>query len=151
MTTYVYHAQHQDYCWYIKPSGKKRLLVLYGNDVCFLDATYKTTRYALPLFLICVRTNAGYCVIAIFLVQQKDSASVTEALQMIRSWNPTWFPSAFMLDFLRLSTSQLWKLFQVSTVMQMNSSKKVTEAIYIPLPQNQAKKELVYFLRHSGK
>ena len=29
---------------------QKRLLLKYGNDMCLLDATYKTTRYALPLF-----------------------------------------------------------------------------------------------------
>ena len=32
---------------------QKRLLNKYGNELTLLDATYKTTRYALPLFLQC--------------------------------------------------------------------------------------------------
>ena len=28
----------------------KELLRRYGNELCLLDATYKTTRYAIPLF-----------------------------------------------------------------------------------------------------
>ena len=29
---------------------QRKLLLKYGNDMCLMDATYKTTRYALPLF-----------------------------------------------------------------------------------------------------
>jgi hypothetical protein len=29
---------------------QRRLLLKYGNDLCLLDATYKTTRFAVPLF-----------------------------------------------------------------------------------------------------
>ena len=36
------------------------LLSRYGNDICLLDATHKTTRYALPLFFLAVRTNVDY-------------------------------------------------------------------------------------------
>ena len=28
--------------------------------ICFMDASYKTTRYALPLFFQCVKTNIDY-------------------------------------------------------------------------------------------
>lgn len=47
---------------------QKYLLDRYGS-VCFLDATYKTTKYALPLFLLVVKTNVNYCVVASFFVQ----------------------------------------------------------------------------------
>ena len=36
---------------------QKQLLSLYGNDICLFDATYKTTRYALPVFFLAVKTN----------------------------------------------------------------------------------------------
>ena len=39
---------------------QNRLLQKYGNYICLMDATYKTTRYALPLFFLCVRTNVCY-------------------------------------------------------------------------------------------
>ena len=31
---------------------QRQLLQRYGNDVCLLNATYKTTKYALPLFFL---------------------------------------------------------------------------------------------------
>ena len=34
---------------------QKKLLAKYGNNICLLDATYRTTRYALPLFLLWLR------------------------------------------------------------------------------------------------
>lgn len=50
---------------------QKYLLDRYGS-VCFLDATYKTTKYALPLFLLVVKTNVNYCVVASFFIQYED-------------------------------------------------------------------------------
>ena len=34
-------------------SWQKRLLERFGNELTFLDATYRTTKYALPLFFVC--------------------------------------------------------------------------------------------------
>jgi hypothetical protein len=31
---------------------QKRLLSLYGNEIALLDATYRTTRYSLPLYFL---------------------------------------------------------------------------------------------------
>ena len=36
------------------------LLKNYSNNISLMDATYKTTKYALPLFFVIVNTNAGY-------------------------------------------------------------------------------------------
>ena len=77
---------------------QKRLLQKYGNELSFIDATYKTTCYALPLFFVCVRTNVGYCVVASFVVQSEDSKSLIEALNILKEWNPAWQPKAFMAD-----------------------------------------------------
>jgi len=63
-----------------------------------LDATYKTTKYAVPLFFMCVRTNADYIVVCEFIVQYEDSASIAEALTIIKSWNTDWQPICFMVD-----------------------------------------------------
>lgn len=46
---------------------QQRLLKRYG-DMVLLDATYRTTKYALPLFLVVVRTNVGYKPVAEFSV-----------------------------------------------------------------------------------
>ena len=34
---------------------QQQLLQRYGAEICLLDAMYKTSRYALPLFFVCVR------------------------------------------------------------------------------------------------
>ena len=39
---------------------QRNLLQKYGNNICLMDATYKTTKYVLPLFFVIVNTNAGY-------------------------------------------------------------------------------------------
>lgn len=50
----IVHQTH----WQRKPLQK------YGNEISLLDATYQTSRYALPLFFLCVKTNVNYCVVA---------------------------------------------------------------------------------------
>ena len=77
---------------------QQRLLARYGS-ICLLDATYRTTRYALPLFFLCVRTNVGYQVVGVFMVQQEDIESIKEALTIFQEWNSQWMPKNFMVDF----------------------------------------------------
>ena len=52
---------------------QKELLARYGNPMALLDATYKTTKYDLALFFLCVRTNVGYSVVAEFVTQSENS------------------------------------------------------------------------------
>ena len=61
-------------------SWQKRLLERYGNTMCLLGATYKTTRYDLALFFICIQMNVGYIVVAEFITQQEDAEHISEAL-----------------------------------------------------------------------
>lgn len=77
---------------------QRRLLRRYGS-MCLLDATYKTTRYALPLFFLCVRTNVDYVVVATFVLQYEDKSSIAEALTILKSWNEEWSPASAMVDF----------------------------------------------------
>ena len=78
---------------------QQRLLLRYGSDLVLMDATYKTTKYAIPLFFVCVHTNVGYKVVAEFLCQNEDQECIAEALNIIKSWNPTWKPKYFMVDY----------------------------------------------------
>ncbi|RXN31442.1 sentrin-specific protease 2-like isoform X2 [Labeo rohita] len=58
---------------------QQELLKRYG-DMVLLDATYRTTKYALPLFLLVVRTNVGHKPIAEFICENETTAAITEAL-----------------------------------------------------------------------
>ena len=54
------------HCLFINQSGR-------GGELCLLDATYRTTKYAVPLFFICVKTSTDYAVVAVFACQFEDS------------------------------------------------------------------------------
>ena len=75
-----------------------RLLQMYGNEMTLLDATYKTTRYSLPLFFIVVKTNVDYQIVGSFATQDELTDSIAEPLAIIKSWCPSWNPKFFMVD-----------------------------------------------------
>jgi len=75
----------------------QHLLMRYGDTV-FLDATYKTSRWAEPPFVLAVRTNSGYQPVAILRCKDETSASIYEALQVVREDNPDCKPSYRMSD-----------------------------------------------------
>ena len=77
---------------------QSRLLERYGNSTCLLDATYKTTKYSLPLFFVVVKTNVDYQVVSSFVVQDETRTAITEALRIIKKRNPKWDPKCFMVD-----------------------------------------------------
>lgn len=91
-------------------SWQKRLLVKYGS-LCLMDATYKTCRYAVPLFFLCVKTNVDYVVVGTFVTQFEDSSSIAEALSILRAWNDNWVPQSFMVDFSEAEINALETLF----------------------------------------
>lgn len=79
-------------------SFQQRLLMKYGQEIVLLDSTYKTTKYELPLFLLCVLTNVGYHVVASFVIGKETRSNIKEGLSIIKKWNPGWNPSFFMCD-----------------------------------------------------
>jgi hypothetical protein len=78
---------------------QQHILLRYGNETCLLDATYNTTIYDLPLYMLCCLTNSGYVVIASFLLTDDTAESIQAGLRKIAGWNPDWKPRAFMSDF----------------------------------------------------
>jgi len=78
---------------------QRRLLIRYGNELCLLDATYRTTKYSLPLYFLVVKTNMEYKVVASFVTQTETTAAIKEALTVIKNWNPEWSPKHFMVDY----------------------------------------------------
>lgn len=78
--------------------NQKRFLKRYGNVICLLDATYKTTKYAIPLFFVAVKTNVDYQVVGSFATQDETTHAIKEALQVLKGWNSLWQPQCFMVD-----------------------------------------------------
>lgn len=50
------------------------LISRYGNEIMHIDATYKTMRYELPLFLLVIKTNVNYTVVGFFVAQNETTA-----------------------------------------------------------------------------
>ena len=76
-----------------------------------MDATYKTTKYSVPLFLLCVKTNVSYSVVAKFIVQSESAENIREALTVISSWNPKWQPRFFLTDHSDAEVGTVEKVF----------------------------------------
>ena len=75
------------------------MLARYGNELVLLDATYKTTRYALPLFFLVCKTNIDYQIVATFVIESETTKGIVDALQIIKEWNPDFQPAAIMTDY----------------------------------------------------
>nr|XP_047142913.1 uncharacterized protein LOC124817146 [Hydra vulgaris] len=71
---------------YTKISGKRDCFC--DMELLYLDATYCTTRYALPLFFLVVKTNTDYQVVAIFVCENETTEAITKALTCIKQWKP---------------------------------------------------------------
>ena len=70
----------------------------YYNHIVLLDATYKTTKYSIPLFFVAVKTYVKYMVVGSFAIQEETTEPITEAMGILRSWNESWNPVCFMVD-----------------------------------------------------
>ena len=67
-----------------QPASQEKLFERYGNHICLLDATYKTTRYSIPLYFLIVKTNVDYQIIGSFATQDETSETLVEALSIIK-------------------------------------------------------------------
>ena len=77
---------------------QRELLLRYGSEMVLMDSTYQTTKYEIPLFFLCISTNVGYTMIGYFLLNREDVSSISEALEILKSWNPGWRPRSFIVD-----------------------------------------------------
>ena len=79
--------------------------------MALLDATYKTTRYALPLFFLVVKTNVDYQIVAAFIIESETTKGIMEALQVIKLWNPEFEPRTFMTDYSKEEMNAIKNVF----------------------------------------
>lgn len=95
---------------------QKELLARYGNTVTLMDATHKTTKYSIPLFFVCVKTNVSYSVVAEFITQSETTECIHEALSILKSWNPKWEPQFYLTDYSDAEIAAVNKLFPKTQV-----------------------------------
>lgn len=93
---------------------------LYGNTVSLLDATYRTTKYSLPLFMVVVRTNVEYVIpVAEFVTQRMRRQKVSEAFHILKSCNPDWCPLTghIMQDYSEAEINAVKEEFESAKVL----------------------------------
>ena len=56
-------------------------------------------KYGKALFFIAVKTNVEYTAVSDFVLQSETAKQIRESLQILSSWNPTWQPPYFMVDY----------------------------------------------------
>ncbi|XP_053392117.1 uncharacterized protein LOC123539246, partial [Mercenaria mercenaria] len=88
------------------------LLRRYGQQMVVIDSTYKSTKYDVPLFIICVDTNVGYYPVCFFLLSRETIEGISEALNVMKRWNEDWEPISFMCDFDKAEVSALENCFE---------------------------------------
>lgn len=88
----------------------------YGHSGILMDATYRTCKYALPLFFIVVLTNCGYQPVCMFITQRETKRSIIEALTYLSEWNPSVIPLYGLVDYAMeeiLALESVWKDMKV--------------------------------------
>jgi hypothetical protein len=104
-------GQEQTLLYVQQEDWQKELLTCYGNTVTLMDATYKTTKYSIPLFFVCVKTNVSYSVVAEFIIQSETAEFIHEALSILKAWNPTWEPQFYLTDYSDAEIAAITKAF----------------------------------------
>ncbi|XP_065677334.1 uncharacterized protein LOC101241125 [Hydra vulgaris] len=128
--------------------SQKELLYKYGNHICLLDATYKSTRYAILLFFVIVKTNSNYQVVASFAVQDETTDTITEALKRLSQWNPEWNPKCFMTDNCEAEVLSIENVFKASLFMRIHrigistEKRKIASSIKI-LEKEKEKQDMI--------
>lgn len=96
----------------IQTEFQRNLLVKYGQEIVLMDATYKTSKYDLPLFVLSVCSNVGYQAVGAFMVERETEDKIAETLRNFATWNPDWKPRFFMCDFDYREISALERTFK---------------------------------------
>ena len=78
-------------------ANQNLILEKYRNEICLLDALYKTAKYSIPLFFLAVKTNVDYQIAGSFAVQEESTYSISKAATIFKSSNNKWKPLAYMV------------------------------------------------------
>ena len=101
---------YQKFLFVHQTTWQRRLLSKYGNDICLLDVTYKTTWYALPLFFLAVKTRLWHHLFFKMspLIPLKKLCRLSKTGTLTSNHHSLW------LIFVRRKSKLLRRHFQVS-------------------------------------
>ena len=145
--------ESQKFLFVYQSKQQARLLARYG-EIVLLDATYKTMRYSLPLFFLCVRTNVNYQVIGTFIVQNETKEEIKAGIEVIKAWNKKWHPRFFMTDFDEKEINTLEDSFEGAEVYLCDFHREQAWTRWVSATKNKVKEykiEVLARLRRLAK
>ena len=131
----------QTLLWIHQEPWQQELMINYGNLITLIDATYKTTRYELPLFFLSAKTNVGYSPIAQFVIHHERMEDIAKALQIIKDWNPAWSPKFFMSDYSEVEMMAAERVFPNTKLYLCDFHREQSWERWIKNHQNEVKRE----------
>ncbi|CAN8002882.1 unnamed protein product, partial [Ixodes hexagonus] len=125
------------------------IMAKYGGYVACMDATNKTTDYALLLSLVVVKTPCGYVTVGVFIVQFETQTCISEALSVLRKWCPNFQPQYWMADYCHAEINALHETFPESKVVLCDFHREQAWDRWMRKEENcvQAKEVLLHLLR----
>ena len=97
---------------------------LYESSLLFLDALYKTTKYAVLLFFVVVKTNVNFQVVCVIVFDKETEPMATKALLILKSWSSLVNPKCAMVDFDQKQISALENVFPAILVILCDFHRK---------------------------
>ncbi|XP_046862045.1 uncharacterized protein LOC124455456 [Xenia sp. Carnegie-2017] len=86
------------------------IIIVRAGDVshgCYIQ----NMQVRLATLLLCVRSNVGYIVVAVFIPENEDTGSISEVLRILSRENPEWNPRNMMVDFSLAEISAIEECF----------------------------------------
>ena len=83
-----------------------------GNHMILLDATYKTTKHALPLLFVVLQATVSFQVCSIIVLLEESTEMIPKALKIFKEWNPMVSPKYAFVDFDGCEITSLEKVFE---------------------------------------
>ena len=109
-----------------KPPHRDKVSSIEGGD-----ATHKTTRYLVPLFFLVVKANVDYQNVGTFVCEGESTENITEALNIIKDWNPGWKPLYFMTNYSDEEITSIETLFPGNSIYKYRELKEKYKLVKI--------------------
>lgn len=89
----------------------------YGSSAMRLDVANKSNEPCLPVFFISVRVHRERVTVGVFVIQSETTECIIEALQMFRSWCPSFEPRHWTVHYRQAHISAVCSVFPQSKVV----------------------------------
>ncbi|XP_066924257.1 uncharacterized protein [Clytia hemisphaerica] len=117
-------------------SQQQRLLKRYGRQIVLSEVTNLIERVPFPLFNLFVQTNVDYQLVASFIVEVRNRASILQGLNTVKDWNPGWVPKYIVIDYSDDQSEAVKEVFPSSQQFISEASRERCWRQWLSKPEN---------------